>query len=104
MTQKQPKKSTVSQAKYDADNCVRVTMKLNRTTDAAALTMLASVPSMSGYIRGLILEDIRKNHPEMLTVERFSSGEKMSVQHPIPKPQETLIRKKKISKKIEQNA
>lgn len=102
MTTKQPKKSTISQAKYDADNCVRVTMKLNRNTDAAVLTMLASVPSMSGYIRGLILEDIQKNHPEMLKAERFSKGEKMSLQHPTPKPHETLIRQKKTSKKLEQ--
>lgn len=102
MSQKQPKKSTVSQAKYDADNAVRVTMKLNRGTDAAILTMLASVPSMSGYIRGLILEDIRKNHPEMLKVERFTKGEKMSLNHPTPKLHETLIRRKKISKEIEE--
>ena len=102
MTTKQPKRSTVAQTKYDTDNCVRVTMKLNRGTDAAILTMLASVPSMSGYIRGLILEDIRKNHPEMLKVERFTNGEKMSLNHPTPKPHETLIRRKKISKEIEE--
>ena len=99
MTEKKPPlKSTISQQKYDASNCVRVNMKLNRTTDAAVLTMLSSVPSMSGYIRSLILEDIRLHHPEMLQVERFAQGEKMAVNHPTPKQQETLIRKKKIVK------
>lgn len=100
MAEKKPplKKNTIRQQKYDASNCVRVNMKLNRTTDAAVLTMLSLVPSMSGYIRGLILEDIQNNHPEILNVERFTQGEKMAVNHPTPKQQETLIRKKKIVK------
>lgn len=86
-----PKGSTLRQAKYDVANSVRVTMKLNRRTDAAILSMLAEVPSMSGYIRSLILADIERNHPEHLQADRFDRGDKMSMGHPTPRPEDTLI-------------
>lgn len=89
-----PKSSTLRQTKYDIANSVRVTMKLNRTTDAAILSMLSEVPSMSGYIRSLILADIKENHPEHLRADRFDQGDKMSMGHPTPGPEDTLILQK----------
>ena len=66
-----PKKETLYKAKYDGANSVRVTVKLNRRTDAPLLARLETVPSMSGYIRSLILADIRKNAPEFLAAEPY---------------------------------
>lgn len=95
MEKKSPLKSTVAQQKYDSTNCVRVTMKLNRRTDAAILSLLSEVPSMSGYIRSLILSDIEKNHPEHLRADHFSQGDKMAMGHPTPRLGDTLIIPKK---------
>ena len=64
-----PKKATIRQARYDAANTVRVTMKLNRRIDAPILARLKAAPSMSGYLRQLILEDIRRNAPQLLNSE-----------------------------------
>ena len=69
-----PKKSSIAKAKYDAANSVRVTIKLNRRTDAPLLARLETVPSMSGYIRSLILTDIRKNAPEFLYVDPYEQA------------------------------
>lgn len=66
-----PKKSSISKAKYDAVNCVRVTVKLNRRTDAPILARLESVASMSGYIRSLILADIRTNAPDLMNTKPY---------------------------------
>lgn len=66
-----PKKSSLTKAKYDAANSVRVTVKLNRRTDAPLLARLETVPSMSGYIRSLILADIRQNAPAFLAAEPY---------------------------------
>ena len=66
-----PKKETLYKAKYDSANSVRVTVKLNRRTDAPLLARLETVPSMSGYIRSLILADIRQNAPEFLSVDPY---------------------------------
>lgn len=69
-----PKKSSISKAKYDAVNSVRVTIKLNRRTDAPILARLDTVPSMSGYIRSLILADIRQNAPAFLSVDPYKQA------------------------------
>lgn len=69
-----PKKSSISKAKYDAVNSVRVTIKLNRRTDAPILARLDTVPSMSGYIRSLILSDIRQNAPAFLSVDPYKQA------------------------------
>ena len=95
MEKKSPLKSSLRQQRYDSENCVRVTMKLNRRTDAAILSMLSKVPSMSGYIRSLILADIEKNHPDYLMADRFAQGDKMSMGHPTPRQEDTLIVPKK---------
>ena len=55
-----PNKHTIAQAKYDATNCKRITMKLNLSTDADILEKLASVPNIQGYIKQLIRADIAR--------------------------------------------
>ena len=82
-----PKNSTISQARYDAANTVRITMKLNRRTDAPILARLQAVPSMSGYIRQLILADIRQNAPQFLDAEPLakSADGTQSLHKPNPK-------------------
>ena len=86
------KKATERQYKYDAQNCVRISLKLNVNTDAAILTKLSSVPSMSGYIRSVILEDIRRNNPELLAVKRFEkAADSVSFGRISPAPEDTLI-------------
>jgi hypothetical protein len=45
-------------AKYDQENTVRINLKLNRNTDAEIIEKLRAVPSMQGYIRKLIKNDI----------------------------------------------
>lgn len=38
-------------AKYDADNTVRITLKLNRKTDADIIQKLESEPNKNAYIK-----------------------------------------------------
>lgn len=81
-----PKKATIRQAKYDAENIVRVTMKLNRRIDAPILARLQAAPSMSGYLRQLIMEDIRKNAPEFLSAEPMGKNmDGQSLHKPAPR-------------------
>ena len=40
-----------AQERYDAENTVRVTIKLNKTTDAELIEMLENAPSKQGLIR-----------------------------------------------------
>ena len=47
-------------AKYDAEHTVRLSLKLNRETDADILDRLDQVESKQGYIKGLIREDLRR--------------------------------------------
>lgn len=47
--------------KYDRANTIRISLKLNRTTDAEILAKLDSVESKQGYIKALILADINKD-------------------------------------------
>ena len=51
-------------AKYDAENTVKVVMKLNKKTDADILQRLADAPSEAGgkqgYIKALIRQDIQR--------------------------------------------
>ena len=87
---KKIKGSTRRQYKYDSKNCVRIGIKLNVKTDAPILSKLSEVPSMSGYIRSLIFEDIRQNDPVHLRVDRFEKdGESMSLGKPTPSAGET---------------
>lgn len=46
--------------KWDAENTVVVTMKLNKKTDADIIEKLNSVDNNQGYIKELIRADIEK--------------------------------------------
>ena len=45
-------------AKYDADNTVRITLKLNKKTDADIIQKLESEPNKSAYIKAKLREQI----------------------------------------------
>ena len=48
-------------AKYDAANTMQFKIKLNRTTDAVIIEHLKSLDNNQGYIKNLILQDIKMN-------------------------------------------
>lgn len=51
-----------AQERYDAKNAVRMSLKLNRNTDADVLARLAEQTSKQGYIKALIRADIAKEN------------------------------------------
>lgn len=55
-----PTKATQRQARYDSTHTVRISLKLNRSTDADILAKLATVDSKQGYIKMLIRADLAK--------------------------------------------
>lgn len=59
-----PNKSTESQirasVKYNKENTVQISLKLNRTTDADLIDILNGVTNKQGYIKELIRRDIAK--------------------------------------------
>jgi len=57
------KKSTAKE-RYDARTAVRISLKLNKGTDADVLQRLEDVPSKQGYIKTLIRADIAKAKSE----------------------------------------
>lgn len=58
-----PKKSTVRQARYDAQHITRIGLKLHNDLDADIIQKLKSVDSMSGYIKSLLRQDINRKNP-----------------------------------------
>ncbi len=52
------KKEKTPQERYDERTARRVSLKLNKITDADVLEKLESVESMQGYIKSLIRADI----------------------------------------------
>lgn len=50
-----------SNARYDLQNTRQVKFKFNLKTDNDILAKLETVPSMQGYIKQLIREDIARN-------------------------------------------
>ena len=56
-----PIKRSIRDARYNAKASSRYSLKLNRATDADLIAKLDSVPSVNGYIRQLIREDIERN-------------------------------------------
>lgn len=70
-----PKKSTISQLKYDNEHCRTYHMKLHLENDADIIEKLASVPSMQGYIKRLIREDIARTYPESVPKTPFATPE-----------------------------
>ena len=58
-----PTKSTIRQARYDAENTTRIWLKLNNKTDADILSKLDQEKQGAGiqpYIKRLIRADIKK--------------------------------------------
>ena len=55
-----PKKSTINQMKYDKEHRRVYGFRLHNEIDKAIIDKLASVPSMQGYIKQLILDDIAR--------------------------------------------
>lgn len=53
-------KASLRQTKYDKTHCRTYGLKLNLENDADIIEKLASVPSMQGYIKQLIREDIAR--------------------------------------------
>ena len=53
--------SKAAQERYDRENTVRVTIKLNKKTDAEIIELLSSAPSKQGLIK-LALKEYKKNH------------------------------------------
>jgi hypothetical protein len=50
------------QERYDQKNALRLSLKLNKGTDADVLQRLREVPSKQGYIKSLIRADIERRH------------------------------------------
>ena len=57
------KSHSVAQAKYDKTHCKYYSFKLNLENDSDVIDKLASVPSMQGYIKQLIRDDIARTRP-----------------------------------------
>lgn len=60
-------------AKYDRANTRQVSLKLNTRTDAALLEHLAAQPSVQGYIKRLIVEDMYALAEDQLMEERIAA-------------------------------
>ena len=89
---KQVKKSTITKQKYDNKNSIHIGIKLHVVTDAPILAKLHQVPSMAGYIRSVLLDDIQRNDPELMKITRFEKEkESISFGRTPPNPAETYI-------------
>lgn len=51
-------------SEYDKMNTMRVTLKLNKSTDADIIEHLAPIPNRQGYIKCLIRRDMQGGHDE----------------------------------------
>lgn len=92
MTEKNLKKHTIAQRKYDEKNTIHIGIGLNTRTDAPILAKLYQVPSMSGYIRSVLFEDIRRNNPDLLEITHFvKDKDSISFGRTSPNPSEMLI-------------
>lgn len=54
-------KASETQARYDKTHCRNYGLKLNLETDKDIIEKLSSVPSMQGYIKQLIRQDLAKD-------------------------------------------
>ena len=87
-----PTKASITKAKYDKQNSVFIGVKLHVVTDAPILARLSQVPSMAGYIRSVLFDDVRRNHPELMKIERFEKEQdSISLGRVSPPPEETYI-------------
>ena len=86
------KKHSIAQRKYDEKNTIHIGIGLNTKTDAPILAKLYQVPSMSGYIRSVLFDDIRRNSPELMEITQFvKDKDSISFGRTSPNPSETLI-------------
>ena len=53
-------KASIRQTRYDSTHCRTYGLKLNLVTDADIIGKLSSVPSMQGYIKDLIRQDLTR--------------------------------------------
>ena len=63
-----PTKATIRQARYDAKHRRTYGFRLHNELDKDIIDKLASVPSMQGYIKQLIREDISRTRPSSVPV------------------------------------
>ena len=52
------KRSSEIQAKYDATHCKHYSLKFNVINDEEVVEKLASVPSIQGYVKSLVIKDL----------------------------------------------
>ena len=62
------KKATINQTKYDKTHCRTYGLKLNLVNDADIIEKLSSVPSMQGYIKQLIRQDLAGSVPDSVPI------------------------------------
>ena len=60
-------------AKYDRANTRQISLKLNRRTDAALLAHLDAQPSIQGYIKRLIIDDMYAQAEDSIMEERIAA-------------------------------
>lgn len=88
------KKSTINQYKYDSTHCKNYHIKLNTTIDSDIIQKLSSVPSMQGYIKQLIRNDLVTNSvPVSLsdaTIETLTE-ESSRIGIPVPELISTIV-------------
>lgn len=65
-----PIKRSIRDARYNAKASSRYSLKLNRATDADLIAKLDSVPSVNGYIRQLIRENIERERRETISPDK----------------------------------
>jgi len=58
-----PTKATTRQQRYDEKSCKNYHFKLNLKLDADIIDKLSAVPSMQGYIKQLIRNDLASDNP-----------------------------------------
>lgn len=61
------KNTSINQNKYDKAHCRTYHIKLHLVNDADIIEKLASVPSMQGYIKQLIRQNLADSVPERQT-------------------------------------
>ena len=60
------------QAKYDKAHCKYFSLKMHLENDADVIEKFASVPSMQGYIKQLVRDDIARTRPGSVPKKHMS--------------------------------
>lgn len=72
-----PTRASINQAKYDKENTKFYGIKLNKKFDAELIEKLSSVPSINGYIKQLIRDDIARTCSVSAPKTEKKEGSKM---------------------------